>query len=350
MTGVAVGTATIQASFAGNDEYEEAIAEYEITVVDPNGNDGSEEKPYTASEAAALASGTTQSGVYVKGIISKITNAFNPEYGNVSFDISDDGTTSGSQFRIFRAEASSESDFKVGDVVTFVGDLILYNSTPELAQGNELVYQLHAPTFSPESGSASSVTITADEGATIRYTTDGTNPTATAGTVYTSAISITETTTIKAVAILDGVITGIVTGTYTVASDETKTATFVFNTDEGIAALGIAKPSTGAGTELGTKAYISGDVSLVNATAEGKTETRVWNSSGVLDLRIYAGSTLTFSVDGTITSIVLTGTTINGFNADKGTFSSGTWTGSSSSVVFTATGTEKINTITVTYE
>lgn len=217
VTGVAAGVATIEAAFAGNDEYDEASAKYEITVVNPEGNDGTEEKPYTASEAAALASGgSTDTGVYVKGMISKITTAYNSQYGNVSFDISDDGTTSGSQFRIYRAVASSENDFKVGDVVTFVGDLTLYNTTPELAQGNVLVYHLHVPTLDPANGDATTVTITADEGATIRYTVDGTNPTAETGTVYSAPIAISAATTVKAIAIKGDDVTGVASGTYTV--------------------------------------------------------------------------------------------------------------------------------------
>jgi nucleoid-associated protein YgaU len=61
-----------------------------------------------------------------------------------------------------------------------------------------------APTFSPAEGtytSAQSVTIsTTTEGAEIRYTTDSTDPTSTTGTVYAAPISVSATTTIKAIA------------------------------------------------------------------------------------------------------------------------------------------------------
>jgi hypothetical protein len=83
----------------------------------------------------------------------------------------------------------------------------------------------------------------------------------------------------------------------------------------------------------------------------GSTDTRVWNSSGTTDLRIYKSGTLTFTTStGNIKSIVLAGSAVGVFKADSGTFSSGTWTGSATSVELTATGTGKINTITVTYE
>ncbi len=75
-----------------------------------------------------------------------------------------------------------------------------------------------APTFSPAGGTytaAQNVTITAASGATIRYTTDGTDPT-TSSSLYSSALTVSETTTVKAIAIVNNVVSPIATATYTI--------------------------------------------------------------------------------------------------------------------------------------
>lgn len=222
VTGVAIGTATITATFAGDDNYDETSANYEISVVDPNANDGSEAKPYTASEAAALAlGGSTATDMYVKGIISSIAVPYSNNV--VSFYISDDGLTSSTQFEVYKTYATSENDYKVGDAVVFKGTFTKYNSTPEFAAGSSMISQLHAPSFNPDGGSfttdTQSITVTADAGAEIRYTTDGnTTPTASVGTVYSAPISISETTVIKAIAVKDGLVTGVISKTFTKSS------------------------------------------------------------------------------------------------------------------------------------
>ena len=81
--------------------------------------------------------------------------------------------------------------------------------------------QVAAPTFSPVAGTYignQSVTITsATSGATIRYTTNGTTPTETVGTVYSSAVSLTASCTLQAIAYKTGCTdSSITSGAYTV--------------------------------------------------------------------------------------------------------------------------------------
>jgi hypothetical protein len=64
------------------------------------------------------------------------------------------------------------------------------------------------------------VEITAEEGASIYYTLDGTDPT-TASTQYTAAITLTETTTVKAIAAKGGNVSSVASTTYTKVSVST---------------------------------------------------------------------------------------------------------------------------------
>ena len=54
-------------------------------------------------------------------------------------------------------------------------------------------------------------------GATIHYTTDGSTPTS-ASTAYTEALTLSDTTTVKAVAVKDGVTSSVTSRTFTKGS------------------------------------------------------------------------------------------------------------------------------------
>ena len=80
-----------------------------------------------------------------------------------------------------------------------------------------------APSFSPAGGKyleAQSVTLTTStEGATIHYTLDGTTPTSESAT-YSTALNISATTTIKAVAIKDDVSSSVSSATYEIVTPQ----------------------------------------------------------------------------------------------------------------------------------
>ena len=107
--------------------------------------------------------------------------------------------------------------------------LIAGGQGPSICLSSAEIYlpvEVAAPTFSPAPGTyaaAQSVTIsTTTSGATIRYTTDGSTPGETVGTVYSGLISVTGTMTIKAVAYKTGLTTSSVsTGAYTITSPGT---------------------------------------------------------------------------------------------------------------------------------
>ena len=89
-------------------------------------------------------------------------------------------------------------------------------------QGSGVPPQVASPTFSPAAGtytSAQTVTIsTATSGASIRYTTDGSAPSETAGTVYSAPITVSSTETVKAIAYESGMTdSAVASATYTIS-------------------------------------------------------------------------------------------------------------------------------------
>ncbi len=111
-------------------------------------------------------------------------------------------------------------EIAVNDVITLTGNIGCYN-VAQIANPTDVAVKVAAPTFNPESGevvAGSPVTIsTTTEDATIYYTIDGTEPT-TESTAYAEPITISEATTIKAIAVKEGMTNSTVaTATYTIA-------------------------------------------------------------------------------------------------------------------------------------
>jgi hypothetical protein len=92
----------------------------------------------------------------------------------------------------------------------------------EVATATYMISALTAPTFSQEAGAVTWGTTVAINttltGATIYYTTDGSNPTDESGSrqTYSAPIAITANTTIQAVTYLDGTYSGVSSASYTV--------------------------------------------------------------------------------------------------------------------------------------
>ena len=80
-----------------------------------------------------------------------------------------------------------------------------------------------APYFTPAEGTfygPTEVKINAQDGATINYTLDGSNPT-TNSAVYSAPFTVSQTTTIKAIATVDGVSSAVASATYTIETAPT---------------------------------------------------------------------------------------------------------------------------------
>ena len=131
-----------------------------------------------------------------------IKNIANTSYGN--FDLVDEtgkiyvyGLT---ETQVAKNDQSfSKLGLKENDIVTLIGTRAVYNETAQV--GGPAYYVSHiASCVAPEiSCKDNVVTITAEQGATIYYTVDGSNPT-TASAVYTEPFAITATCSVKAFA------------------------------------------------------------------------------------------------------------------------------------------------------
>lgn len=149
-------TTTVKAvAVDNNDNYSKEVSRT-YTFVPSIAN--TKETAYTTVEAIAIINKTSEAQltdevVYVKGIVSKIVTPFDPDskYGNVSFNVSVDGSTEGEQFLFFRTQKDAENKYtedpniEVGATVIGCGNLLLYKNDKtqeviyEFAAGNYLV-------------------------------------------------------------------------------------------------------------------------------------------------------------------------------------------------------------------
>lgn len=101
--------------------------------------------------------------VYIKGIVSS-TKEISAQFGNASFYISADGTTTGTQFYVYRVKGlgnkniTSDDEVKVGDEVIICAKVVNYGgNTPETVQGEGYIYALNGKTeggTTPSTGQA----------------------------------------------------------------------------------------------------------------------------------------------------------------------------------------------------
>ena len=143
-----------------------------------------------------------------------------------------------------------------------------------------------------------------------------------------------------------------------VEEQEDNLVVFDFTSASELTAWGVDIPANGSGTNISSLSKLSATVTATNA--EGANPVRVWaTNSGVLDLRIYNGDALTFSVPDNyiITQISWTSAnteTMDSWTPNAGTISGGVWTAPEgktyNSITFKATATTRINVLTFGYE
>ena len=188
---------------------------------------------YEIVPMANLAASTTNTGAIVPAVVtirqmvngndytSKLVTLRNmtiTAINGASITISDGDTTT-----VIRDQFSvvDEANYAVGDVVTVTGLVSIYNTFQVYPRTAEDITMIAAPTFTPEAGTyTTSVTVTLTcetEGATIYYNIEPSD----AQLEYTEPLTFTETTTISAYAMKDGLHSAVVTAEYFVNVMET---------------------------------------------------------------------------------------------------------------------------------
>ncbi|MBR3075038.1 MAG: BACON domain-containing protein, partial [Bacteroidales bacterium] len=308
---------------------------------------------------------------YVSGIISQVIS-YNSDYNSITYSITADGQPSSAYIQVYSgkglngANFSSINDLSVGDEVIVAGSLMKYQSgsdiIPEIYQNSQIVSLVKAPyftataspqTFESEGGNATlSVeanvpwTATINNGGSLKIgdanastSVSGTNDTEVTVIIPENAegatYTISFTTTSDKVTAPDPI--QIIQNAYVDLVEAT--ATFTGKKSGGM---------TGTQTQqTGVRRNVTAVIS--NGLADETSD----------HIRVYKNETLTLSVpDGAyITAIEFTGSSssypVSGF-ADKSGFTksenSGIWSGSSQSVVFTASGSQvRLDRIDVTY-
>lgn len=191
------------------------------------------------------------------------------------------------------------------------------------------------PVFSPNGGTFTGevvVTITtATDGATIYYTTNGTDASENSR-IYSEPITLKATTTVKAIAVKDGTKSYQATATFTVKSNSGEETPA-----EGTIALNNALFGTnyqGSIEKSDNKDLVGTKDGITVVYALGNGDNRYCNDS---QIRLYQKNELTISAQsGTITEIEfqLAQSTAKKLQASNGTVSDYTWTGNAQSVTF----------------
>lgn len=369
------GTAnvTVTVTVLDDEKYNEVSKSFAVTVNDPNAP-GTQNNPYTVAQArASIDAGTGLTGVYATGVVSEIVIAYNSQYGNITYNISADGTTTADQLQAYRGKSyngdnfTSADDIQVGDVVVVYGNLKKHNSTYEFDANNQLVSLERKEladaelTFTPQE-----VSVILGETATVAFTKK------------TSA-DVKITNSDETVATYDaetGLITPLKYGTAIISATSDATEDFkageatltikvknpaydeaMFNFNDDYATLfptlkGVSSSSSNDGDITESLTAKKDNVELtVSAKAESvSTANRIWNTFP--RLRMYSG-TLTISAPeySKIKFVTFTGNEGNfDITPNSGELNGMIWEGDAEMVVFTVNKNTQIGTIEVAYE
>ena len=189
-------------------------------------------------------------------------------------------------------EFTSATDMSKGEWKKFTADLsshsnvyvrVYYNGTDAIRLIDDLsleVSNVSTPTFSVEEGTYSEAKTVAiecnTEGASIYYTTDGSNPTNSNGTLYTNPITISETTTLKAIAYAESDHSAVASAIYTILQLKTIAEARAQETGVVVVTKGIVTSC------VGTTAYIQDNDAAICVYGQALTVGTEYKVQGTL--------------------------------------------------------------------
>ncbi len=192
----------------------------DVSLVFNKRDGGTATQYYTNGEAVRWYGGGTLTVSSATKTISKIVIVFTQTANSISVNngtydassSSNTGTWTGSASSVIFTQSGTSGHCRISSIAVTYSD------------GGSTVETVATPTFSPAEGtysSAQNVTISCTtSGATIHYTTDGNTPT-TSSPTYSSAIPVSETTTIKAIAVKSGMNNSdVASATYTIETPQ----------------------------------------------------------------------------------------------------------------------------------
>lgn len=255
----------------------------------------------------AQSEGTAVEPKLVEALTSDLINAYIKIEGvdiaeGEGSDAAFDGTKGETSFVIyntFGVDVPTGKGFTVIGIVSVKNDAL--QILPLAFEGGESMETVEDPEFSVASGrvtKGTEVTLScATPEAQIFYTFGDAVPDS-ESSLYEEPFEITADTKINAIAYKDGMLASqVVSVSYTMLPDGTKTASFDFTDPEALTPA-VTVPEVGKGTEINGQSFTADGVSL-SFSAEGtaSTKTRIWNPSGAsagkIDLRIYTGWSFT---------------------------------------------------------
>jgi hypothetical protein len=176
-----------------------------------------------------------------------------------------------------------------------------YFKTPTPGAGNSIGTQILSPVFSVKHGFFSepfSVSLSvADASASIYYTTDGTRPTASTGKKYTAPISITTTTPLSAVCIIDGVSSSVISNTYIFTKDVVNQPAAPAGYPTGWGTLQYALYNSGLAAGKRAPADYEMDPDICNSTAYKGLMDQALTSIPTLSIVTNPGYLFSYSID-----------------------------------------------------